>query len=204
MTEKPRRGEPQAGLPNGGPGVNLDRALKSIVTVQSSIPEDAFTAQTLGEQRSGSGVVIRESGLVLTIGYLIMEAESVWLADAEGRVTPAHALAVDARDRLRPRAGAGPARLSGARARPIERDEARRSGDGRGRRGDEAGPGDDRRQAGIRRLLGIFPRRGDLHLARPSVLGRRRRDRPRRPADRHRLAPCRAVERARPARATST
>ena len=95
MTEKPRRGEPQAGPPNRGSGVNLDRALKSIVTVQSQIPEDAFTAETLGEQRSGSGVVIRESGLVLTIGYLIMEAESVWLADGEGRVTPGHALAVD-------------------------------------------------------------------------------------------------------------
>jgi S1-C subfamily serine protease len=95
MTEKPRRGEPQAGLPRGAAGVNLDRALKSIVTVQSSIPEDAFTAQTLGEQRSGTGVVIRESGLVLTIGYLIMEAESVWLADADGRVTPGHALAID-------------------------------------------------------------------------------------------------------------
>jgi S1-C subfamily serine protease len=97
MTEKPRRDEPQAGLPRSGdPGFNLDRALKSIVTVQSTIPEDAFTAQTLGEQRSGSGVVIRESGLVLTIGYLITEAENVWLADAHGRVTPAHALAVDA------------------------------------------------------------------------------------------------------------
>ena len=95
MTEKPRRGEPQAGLPRAAANVKLDRALKSIVTVQSSIPEDAFTAQTLGEQRSGSGVVIRESGLVLTIGYLIMEAESVWLADAEGRVTPGHALAID-------------------------------------------------------------------------------------------------------------
>jgi S1-C subfamily serine protease len=95
MTEKPRRGEPQAGLPRGAAGVNLDRALKSIVTVQSSIPEDAFTAQTLGEQRSGTGVVIRESGLVLTIGYLITEAESVWLADADGRVTPGHALAID-------------------------------------------------------------------------------------------------------------
>ena len=96
MTEKPRRHELQAGLPRSGdPGFNLDRALKSIVTVQSTLPEDAFTAQTLGEQRSGSGVVIRESGLVLTIGYLIMEAENVWLADAHGRVTPAHALAVD-------------------------------------------------------------------------------------------------------------
>jgi S1-C subfamily serine protease len=96
MTEKPRRDEPQAGLTRSGdPGFNLDSALKSIVTVQSTIPEDAFTAETLGEQRSGSGVVIRESGLVLTIGYLIMEAENVWLADARGRVTPAHALAVD-------------------------------------------------------------------------------------------------------------
>jgi S1-C subfamily serine protease len=95
MTEKPRRGELQAGPGNGRRSAELDRALKSIVTVQSSIPEDAFTAQTLGEQRSGSGVIIRESGLVLTIGYLIMEAESVWIADAEGRVTPGHALAVD-------------------------------------------------------------------------------------------------------------
>ncbi len=96
MTEKRRRDEPQSGLPNGGPASKMNRALKSIVTVQSQIPEDAFTAQALGEQRSGSGVVIRESGLVLTIGYLITEAENVWLADAEGRVTPAHALAIDA------------------------------------------------------------------------------------------------------------
>jgi len=96
MTEKRRSDEPRSGPPNGGRGFHLDRALKSIVTVQSSIPEDAFTAQTLGEQRSGSGVVIRDSGLVLTIGYLIMEAENVWLADSEGRVTPAHALAGDA------------------------------------------------------------------------------------------------------------
>ena len=96
MTEKRRRDEPHSGTPNGGPTAKLNRALKSVVTVQSSIPEDAFTAQTLGEQRSGSGVVIRDSGLVLTIGYLIMEAENVWLADSEGRATPAHALAVDA------------------------------------------------------------------------------------------------------------
>ena len=96
MTEKRRSDQPQSGPLNGGRSSTLDRALKSIVTVQSQIPEDAFTAQALGEQRSGSGVVIRDDGLVLTIGYLIMEAEHVWLADSEGRVTPAHALAVDA------------------------------------------------------------------------------------------------------------
>ncbi|HSV00416.1 MAG TPA: S1C family serine protease [Roseiarcus sp.] len=95
MTEKRRLDEPQSS-PIGAAASNVNRALKSIVTVQSSIPEDAFTAQTLGEQRAGSGVVIRDSGLVLTIGYLIMEAENVSLADSTGRVTPAHALAVDA------------------------------------------------------------------------------------------------------------
>lgn len=74
---------------------DLDKALRSVVTLNSRIPSDAFTAPILGEERSGSGVVIRESGLVLTIGYLITEAENVWITDANGRVTPAHALAYD-------------------------------------------------------------------------------------------------------------
>ena len=91
MIEKTQAGA----LRSSEPGFDLNRTLKSIVSIQSSIPEDAFTAQTLGEQRSGSGVIIREGGLVLTIGYLIMEAENVWIANAEGRVTPGHALAVD-------------------------------------------------------------------------------------------------------------
>jgi S1-C subfamily serine protease len=65
------------------------------VGVHSTIPEDGFTAGILGTERAGSGVIIRESGLVLTIGYLITEAENVSLATAEGRVTPAHALGYD-------------------------------------------------------------------------------------------------------------
>ncbi len=88
MSDKPRREESE-------PGFDLSRALKSVVTIQASIPEDAFTAQTLGEHRSGSGVVIRESGLILTIGYLITEAEGVWIARGDGRVTQGHALAID-------------------------------------------------------------------------------------------------------------
>ena len=97
MTDKPR-GDARAASPErlaDGLGFDLDRALKSIVTIQSSIPEDAYTAQTLGEHRTGSGVVIRDSGLVLTIGYLITEAETVWIARADGRVIPGHALAID-------------------------------------------------------------------------------------------------------------
>ena len=91
MSDKPLREIPDA----AGGDVDLARALKSIVTIQSSIPEDAFTAETLGEQRTGSGVVIRETGLVLTIGYLITEAETVWIARADGRVAQGHALAID-------------------------------------------------------------------------------------------------------------
>ena len=93
MTDNPRSEGP-AKLADGL-GFELNRALKSIVSIQSSIPPDAYTAQTLGEQRSGSGVVIRDNGLVLTIGYLITEAETVWMESASGQVVPAHALAFD-------------------------------------------------------------------------------------------------------------
>jgi S1-C subfamily serine protease len=69
--------------------------LQSIVALRAHIPEGAFTAGTLGTLREGSGVVIDKSGLVLTIGYLITEANEVWLTNERGRVVPAHALAYD-------------------------------------------------------------------------------------------------------------
>ncbi len=69
--------------------------LRSIVAVRATIPDDSFTAAALGTVREGSGVVIGERGLVLTIGYLITEAEEVWLTRQDGRVVPAHALAYD-------------------------------------------------------------------------------------------------------------
>lgn len=75
--------------------MNITLTLQSVVGVRASIPDDAFTAPTLGTRREGSGVVIRENGVVLTIGYLITEAEEVWLATRTGRVVPAHALAYD-------------------------------------------------------------------------------------------------------------
>ncbi|HVY58328.1 MAG TPA: S1C family serine protease [Xanthobacteraceae bacterium] len=76
-------------------GYDLDRALSSVVGVRSDVPADAFTAETLGTERAGNGVVIRENGLVLTIGYLITEAESVWLHLADGHAVPGHVLAYD-------------------------------------------------------------------------------------------------------------
>ncbi len=71
---------PPANQPRPGDySFDLDRALQSVVGISATIPEDAFTAQTLGTQRSGSGVVIRDDGLMVTIGYLITEAETVWI-----------------------------------------------------------------------------------------------------------------------------
>ncbi|WP_375305960.1 S1C family serine protease [Bradyrhizobium sp. A11] len=75
-------------------GFDLDRALGSIVGLHAIIPPDAFSAETLGTERAGNGVVI-DDGLVLTIGYLITEAESVWLHRADGRVVEGHALGFD-------------------------------------------------------------------------------------------------------------
>ena len=74
---------------------DLERALRAVVGLRANVPADAFTAGALGTERSGSGVVIREDGLVLTIGYLITEAETVWLITADGRAIPGHALAYD-------------------------------------------------------------------------------------------------------------
>ncbi|MDC9824391.1 S1C family serine protease [Devosia sp. ZB163] len=75
--------------------MTFDPILPSIVTLRATVPDDAFTAATLGTIREGSGVVIRESGLVLTIGYLITEAEEVWLGTHDGRQVPAHPVAYD-------------------------------------------------------------------------------------------------------------
>ena len=74
---------------------DLEHALSSIVGLHSIIPGDAFTAETLGTERAGNGVLI-DDGLVLTIGYLITEAETVWLHLGDGRVVEGHALGVDA------------------------------------------------------------------------------------------------------------
>jgi S1-C subfamily serine protease len=73
---------------------DLDRALSAVVGLHAIIPPDAFSAETLGTERAGNGVVI-DDGLVLTIGYLITEAESVWLHLNDGRVVEGHVLGFD-------------------------------------------------------------------------------------------------------------
>jgi S1-C subfamily serine protease len=74
---------------------DLEQALAAMVGLRSIIPADAFTAETLGTERAGNGVCIRDNGLVLTIGYLITEAESIWLNLSDGRSVPGHVIGYD-------------------------------------------------------------------------------------------------------------
>lgn len=73
---------------------DLDAALDALVAIRCEIPEDAFTAQTLGTDRGGNGIVI-DDGLILTIGYLITEAENVWITTQRGAVVQGTPLAYD-------------------------------------------------------------------------------------------------------------
>ena len=150
------------------------------------------TAETLGTERAGNGVFIRGNGLVLTIGYLITEADTIWIA----------------LDR-RPLGARPPARLSTRRAASAwcrRSAKTRRAGDGDRRVGDRAGgrrarsrrrprrrhhsvaAGTVDRQAGVRRLLGIRTRGRHLHRASASEMGRHRTDRAGWRSPRHRLA----------------
>src|SRR3954452_22226754 len=86
---------PPANQPRPGDyAFDLDKVLSSVVGLHSIIPSDAHSAETLGTERAGNGVLI-DNGLVLTIGYLITEAEAVWLHRADGRVVEGHALGFD-------------------------------------------------------------------------------------------------------------
>jgi len=74
---------------------DLDTAVNAVVGLRATIPEDAFTASTLGTERAGNAVLISERGLFLTIGYLITEAETIWLTTNDGRVVQGYPLAYD-------------------------------------------------------------------------------------------------------------
>ncbi len=62
-----------------------EEILKAVVKIRSVVPEDARTARILGTEREGSGVVIDSDGHVLTIGYLIVEAETIEVTGQDGK-----------------------------------------------------------------------------------------------------------------------
>jgi serine protease Do len=73
----------------------LQEAAGAVVTVRTRALGNARSNENLGAERSGSGVLIAPSGLVLTIGYLILEADQVEVTDSNGRSLPASVVAYD-------------------------------------------------------------------------------------------------------------
>ena len=69
-------------------GFDLDRALSAVLGLRTNVPENALTAPILGTERAGHGILINEQGLVVTVGYLITEADSIWLLDNRGNTFP--------------------------------------------------------------------------------------------------------------------
>jgi S1-C subfamily serine protease len=73
----------------------LTRAHAAVVGVDVTAAEGARSADTLGHERNGSGVVIGPDGLILTIGYLMLEADTIEIQTQDGHTFPAKAVAYD-------------------------------------------------------------------------------------------------------------
>ena len=73
----------------------LAQVFPAVVHLSAQVPPDARSAKALGTERDGNGVVIDDSGLVLTIGYLILEAMAVTVHDKDGKPVPADPIAYD-------------------------------------------------------------------------------------------------------------
>jgi S1-C subfamily serine protease len=69
--------------------------LEGVVKLSIKAVPDARTAENLGDEREGTGVVFGEKGLILTIGYLILEAGSILVVAGDGRVFPASVVGYD-------------------------------------------------------------------------------------------------------------
>ncbi len=73
----------------------LSRAANAVVGIKVSASEGSDSARSLGKTRGGSGVVIDDKGLILTIGYLLIEADTVEVLSAEGKKLPGRVVAYD-------------------------------------------------------------------------------------------------------------
>lgn len=72
----------------GRQSASVARSVDAMVSIKAHIPRDAMSASLLGTERSGHGVRIRDDGLIATIGYVVNEAEDVWIGAGDGRTVP--------------------------------------------------------------------------------------------------------------------
>jgi serine protease Do len=85
----------QAAPPSEAQVKALERAANAVLGLDVRAVDDALSNTTLGPRRQGSGIVIGDGGLVLTIGYLVLESDSIELVHDDGRRVPARRVAYD-------------------------------------------------------------------------------------------------------------
>ena len=81
--------------PSAARAQSVQELLSAVVRVKAFVPSDSRTAETLGREREGSGIVIDQAGLVLTIGYLMVEAQGAEVTTADGHTVPAQVVGYD-------------------------------------------------------------------------------------------------------------
>ena len=69
--------------------------LDAVVKLSIRAVDGARTADTLGAEREGTGIVIDDRGLILTIGYLVLEAASILVMTGDNRIYPASVVGFD-------------------------------------------------------------------------------------------------------------
>ena len=77
------------------PDIDAEKFFSAVVKVRTHAVPNARSADTLGTDREGTGIVIDDKGLILTIGYLIVEADQVEIVDHQGRTLPARVVGYD-------------------------------------------------------------------------------------------------------------
>ena len=115
-----------AGVPAAAQAPSVDELVESVVRIKTFINPDGRTVGNLGHQREGSGIVIDGNGLVLTIGYLMVEAHNAELITNDGRTIPANIVGYDHETGFGLLQAAAPLKL---RAMPIGKSADLKTGD---------------------------------------------------------------------------
>jgi S1-C subfamily serine protease len=77
-----------------GQATTINVGTESLVSITAHVPDDALSAGLLGTERVGHGVRIREDGLIVTVGYVVHEAEQIWIGSG-GTVVPGFVMGYD-------------------------------------------------------------------------------------------------------------
>src|SRR5437870_13774243 len=68
---------------------------ETVVNLHATVPRDHPSAAILGDERMGSGVIVDEAGLILTVNYVVMGAQTVQVSFLKGRRQKAEVVAQD-------------------------------------------------------------------------------------------------------------